>query len=344
MKENHNEKNTISREKKHSNIYEQEELESTNPEDFMDLNIPGIKNEKKEIEKSKVIDEISQSKGDEIMSKKTVKKKRRKLNKKVVSIILLVIAVPMLAISIYEMVVYSVESNKTKKIIDDFSKNTEVKEYESDDAQIIESDEKPDTPYWNFIKMNLIDVDFTNLKKTNSDTVGWITVGGTNVNYPIVQTTDNDFYLTHAFDKSKNSAGWVFMDFRNDKNNYGNNTIIYAHNRKDKTMFGTLKQLLTNDWYNTVDNRVIKMSSENYNTLWQIYSVYTLETTNDYIQTVFTSNEDYQRFLDLVKGRSYRDFNTSVTTNDKTLTLSTCHGSTKKLVVHAKLIKIENKQ
>ena len=191
--------------------------------------------------------------------------------------------------------------------------------------------------------MKLIDVNFDSLKKTNSDTVAWLFVGGTNVNYPVVQTSDNDYYLNHSFDKTKNSGGWLFMDYRNSKDDYGRNTIIYGHNMKNQTMFGTLKNLLSRSWYNTEDNRIIKMSSEKYNTLWQIYSVYTLETTSDYIQTEFASDEEYQTFIDLVKGRSIADFNTTVTTSDKTLTLSTCHGSAKKLVVHAKLIKIEAK-
>ena len=55
----------------------------------------------------------------------------------------------------------------------------------------------------------------TKLKRINSDTVGWIEVESTNIGYPIVQTTDNNYYLTHSFDKASNDAGWVFMDYRN---------------------------------------------------------------------------------------------------------------------------------
>ena len=60
------------------------------------------------------------------------------------------------------------------------------------------------------------------LKKKNPDTVGWIKVDNTNINYPYVQTTDNSFYLNHSFDKSYNEAGWVFLDYRNN-NNLDNN-------------------------------------------------------------------------------------------------------------------------
>ncbi len=267
--------------------------------------------------------------------------KKIRMKKKTISLLILFIAVPVLIFSGYEIITYFIDSSRTK---------AQIKDYESDanigtnvnQEEIIPSDDGEDSPYSNYIKMDLMDVDFTELKNKNSDVAGWLTVGGTNINYPVVQTTDNDYYLTHAFDKSSNRAGWVFMDYRNDKNSYGKNTIIYAHNMKDKTMFGSLKTLLTKDWYNVEENRIIKMSSEKYNTLWQIFSVYTIPTTNDYIWTDenFTSEAQYQAFLDKIIGRSYTNFKTSVNSSDRVLTLSTCHGSEKKLVVHAKLIKI----
>lgn len=272
---------------------------------------------------------------------KTAKKRKIiRLKKEVIYFFIFFIPIPILVFSTYKIINYLIDSPNTKEIITNVLNNTEIIEYEDENAEIIESDEHPDTPYWNFIKMDLIDVDFKNLKKTNSDTIAWIYVGGTNVNYPVVQTSDNDFYLTHSFDKSNNKAGWLFMDYRNSLTNDEKNTIIYAHNMKDKTMFGSLDNLLTAEWYNEEENRIIKMSSENSNTLWQIFSIYTIETTNDYIQTIFENNEDYQKFINLIKNRTYRNFNTQVTTNDRILTLSTCHGKTKKLVVHAKLIKI----
>ncbi len=283
-------------------------------------------------EKSKKIEK-------KVEPKKSGKKIRMK--KKTISLLILFIAIPVLIFSGYEIVTYFIDSSRTKAQIKDYETDANIGKNENQE-EIIPSDDGEDSPYSNYIKMDLMDVDFTELKNKNSDVAGWLTVGGTNINYPVVQTTDNDFYLTHAFDKSSNRAGWVFMDYRNDKNSYGKNTIIYAHNMKDKTMFGSLKTLLTKDWYNVEDNRIIKMSSEKYNTLWQIFSVYTIPTTNDYIWTDenFSSEAQFQEFLDKIKGRSYTDFKTSVNSNDKVLTLSTCHGSEKKLVVHAKLIKI----
>ena len=85
-----------------------------------------------------------------------------------------------------------------------------------------------------------MEVNFTELLKKNPDTVGWIKVDGTKVNYPIVQAEDNDYYLSHAFNKRSNAGGWVFADYRVDFKDFGRNTIIYGHNMNNKTMFGSI--------------------------------------------------------------------------------------------------------
>ena len=67
--------------------------------------------------------------------------------------------------------------------------------------------------YWQYLNTPLSSVDFTELLKQNKDTVGWLIVNNTNINYPVVQTTNNDYYLKHAFDRSKNYAGWVSSEY-----------------------------------------------------------------------------------------------------------------------------------
>ena len=191
--------------------------------------------------------------------------------------------------------------------------------------------------------MNMINVDFNDLKRTNPDVVSWVKVNGTNNNYPFVQVNDNKYYLTHSFNKSYNAAGWVFLDYRNNNTN-NKNTIIYAHGRTDKTMFGTLRKVLNNGWLNNTDNFVIKISTETENSLWQIFSVYHIPTTSDYLKTDFDEDTEYQNFLDMIKNRSSYNFNTSVNSNDNILTLFTCYSNSDKMVVHAKLIKKEVEQ
>ena len=145
------------------------------------------------------------------------------------------------------------------------------------------------------------------------------------------------------FNKSKNSAGWLFLDYRNDIKNMDKNTIIYGHGRLNGTLFGSLRNILESNWLKNKDNYVIKLSTLNDNTLWQVFSVYHIPTTSDYIQTSFSSNEEFTKFGAMLKKRSSYDFNTSIDENDHILTLSTCYNDEERVVLHAKLIKKEVK-
>lgn len=265
--------------------------------------------------------------------------------KNIILILIFLILFITLNISIYNIIKWKLDSNKTNEEINTIQENTNIEEVKDNKGtEIIKQAKKipKENPYWDYIKMNMIDVNFDNLKKINSDVVGWIKVNGTNINYPFVQSKDNKYYLTHSFNKSYNNAGWVFLDYRN--NNINNrNTIIYAHGRTDKTMFGTLRKVLNNGWINNTNNYVIKISTEKENSLWQIFSIYHIPTTNDYLQTEFKDEREYQRFLNILKNRSNHNFNTSITSNDTILTLSTCYNDSEKMVVHAKLIKKQKK-
>ena len=215
----------------------------------------------------------------------------------------------------------------------------------SSNIEIIEENVKPDeyNPYWAYINMNLINVDFYDLKEVNKDTVGWIQVNGTNVNYPFVQTKDNSYYLTHAFNKKENSAGWVFLDYRNNSNLTDKNNIIYAHGRYDSTMFGSLRKSLTNGWLNNTDNYIIKISTPYENTMWQVFSIYRIQPTSDYLKINFNSDDDFSQFASVLINRSEHNFNTNVSLTDRIVTLSTCYDESKRIVIHAKLIKKETK-
>lgn len=274
--------------------------------------------------------------------------KRRKIKIKWKNIILILIITTSsitLLISIFNIIKWKIDSNKTNYEITNIQENINVEEIQdTENTEIIEPviEVPKENPYWDYINMNMINVDFNGLKKTNPDVVGWLKVNGTNINYPFVQSSDNDYYLTHSFNKSYNGAGWVFLDYRNNGTN-NKNTIIYAHGRSNKTMFGTLKNVLNNGWLNNTNNYVIKISTETENSLWQIFSVYRIPTTSDYLQTNFNDETEYQNFLDMLKDRSSHNFDTNVSSTDNILTLSTCYNNSDKMVVHAKLIKKENK-
>lgn len=263
----------------------------------------------------------------------------KKKNK--IAIIIAIMAIIVIIFSIINICIWTWENDKNKKEknkIDDIAIVTEKTGNDEENIQE-EKDILPTDPYWDFIKMNYVEVDFQNLLKENQETVSWITVNGTNINYPVVQHSDNEYYLTHSFDGSENSAGWIFLDYRNNIENTEKNTIIYGHSRENGTMFGSLKNIISNDWYNNSQNYVIKMSTPKENTLWQVFSVYKTPYTNDYIQTKFSHDSEFLNFINMIKNRSIYDFKTNVGENDKVLTLSTCYAQSDRVVMHAKLIK-----
>lgn len=181
---------------------------------------------------------------------------------------------------------------------------------------------------------------FSTLQEINKDTIGWLTVNNTRIDYPVVQAKDNDYYLRRDYYQNKNRHGWIFMDYRNNPDELNENTIIYGHNLANQTMFGTLRYALNSYWYKKSANQIITFNTPNENMKFQIFSIYTIPTTNDYLDITFPTTDAYQTYIDLVKGRSIYDFNIEVTTDDKILTLSTCaNGNDKRLVIHAKLIK-----
>jgi len=272
---------------------------------------------------------------------------KRKIKwKNIVIFFIMIISFVSFSISIYSVILWKRDSINTNDEIDKIKEITKIEEIkDSVNTEIIEQEEEIDKfdPYWDYIKMNLMDVDFNELKKINSSVVGWIKVNGTNINYPFVHTTDNSYYLTHSFDKSYNAAGWVYLDYRNNKDKLSKNNIIYAHGRFDNTMFGTLRKILTNGWTKDKNNFVIKLSTENENTLWQVFSIYRIENTNDYIQVDFDNNDEFLDFSKKLIARSQFNFKTNVSKEDVILTLSTCYNDDEKMVVHAKLIKKEKK-
>ncbi len=267
-------------------------------------------------------------------------KKRKKLNVK--NLCLLIFFLVMLIVflfSLIKVIMWIIDNNNTNDIIKKVANTYEINEKSYDNEVIINENEKD--IYFDYMKLKFIDVDINKLKTFNPDTIGFIKVMGTNINYPFVQTLDNDYYLNRSYDKTYNNAGWIFLDYRNNEFN-DKNTIIYGHGRINGTMFGSLKDTLKSSWQSNKDNYIIKISTEKENSIWQIFSVYKIATTSDYLQTTFSDNE-FESFISLIKGRSSYNFETNVTNEDKVLTLSTCYNDNDKMVVHAKLIKYVQK-
>ena len=239
-----------------------------------------------------------------------------------------VISIIIIIISLYYIYLWYIDNKKTENILNEIYENANV----SSDNISIDND----------LKIEVENIDFNKLINKNPDTIGWIKVLGTDINYPVVQTNNNDFYLTHSFDKSYNKAGWIFADYinKNLKNNeLDKNTIIYGHNRQNNSMFGTLSNVFKEEWLSNKENHYINFSTLNNNMVWEVFSTYTIEKEEYYIQSNFSSDEEYISFLNTIKNRSTYKYDVNISKEDKILTLSTCTNIGEgRTVLHAKLI------
>lgn len=235
-------------------------------------------------------------------------------------IILMIFFIILLFFSGTKIVIWYMNNQNNKKISDEISKFVTLDETKEDNEE-------------KYV------VDFEKLKEKNLDIVAWLKVNGTNIETTVVKTTNNDYYLTHNFNKEYNSAGWIFADYKNKVDGTDKNLVIYGHNMRDNSMFGSLKWVINEDWYNNEDNKYITLVTENETQIYEVFSVYQIEEEDYYIQTSFNTEKEFSTFLETIKKRSKKDFNVDVNKEDNILTLSTCANNNKyRVVLHAKKI------
>ena len=260
--------------------------------------------------------------------KHSAKKERKITPKRVILIIIEIILIGILIYSGYNIFIWWQENNASKDLLEEVSaKVTEIDVSENEDN-----------------KKKRYEIDFNGLKEQNEDTVGWIKVENLPIEYPVVKTSNNDYYLTHSFDNSYNSAGWIFMDYRNKADGTDKNIVLYGHNRKDGSMFGDLSDIFDEEWYSNEKNMYITYVTENEYCTYQIFSAYRIEVEDYYITTGFSSNDEFDEFVNRLKRRSFRDFGVDVSGEDQILTLSTCSNADYRVAIHAKKIVEEKEQ
>jgi sortase B len=179
------------------------------------------------------------------------------------------------------------------------------------------------------------------LKEMNEDIAGWISISGTSIDYPVLKTDNNSYYLSRDIFKKNSATGALFVDFRNVLTDKERNTIIYGHNMKEGSMFHDLKKYREKSFFES--NSKIVFDTCQYLQEWEVFSVYLTDTSFNYIQTNFDNNEEYLKFLNAIKSKSMFHSKVNLNETDRILTLSTCNYEINngRFVVHAKLINIE---
>ena len=239
-------------------------------------------------------------------------KKRKKIVK-----LLMAVCVLVLLYSVFNIVMWYIDNQKNESIREEIN---EIINNNNDD---------------NIEKRNTID--FKALKEKNSEIVAYLKINNTNIDYVVTKGTDNKYYLKHNLYKENNRAGWIFMDYHNKLDGNDKNIVIYGHNTMDGTMFGTLRNVVKEDWYKNTDNHIINLVLEDEVLTYQVFATYSIKVEDYYINTIFKDNSEFNKFVNTLKKRSVYDYGVEVNGEDQILTLSTCTGDGKsRMVLHAK--------
>ena len=166
------------------------------------------------------------------------------------------------------------------------------------------------------------EVDFKSLKEINNDVIGWIYFEDTKINYPIVKGIDNEYYLNHMIDGTNNSAGSIFMDYRNQENFNNKHTIIYGHHMKNGSMFSNLIKYKEQSFYDKHPYYLIMTPNKNYKI--DIISGYVTNINENAWNLNFSSDSEYETWIKKTIDASLFESNIIPATKDNIITLSTC--------------------
>ncbi|MEG0961580.1 MAG: class B sortase [Lachnospiraceae bacterium] len=183
-------------------------------------------------------------------------------------------------------------------------------------------------------------VDFNELEKINPEIVAWIHFENLDINYPVVQAKDNEYYLTRTFNKEELKCGSIFMEAENKADLSDDNTFIYGHNMKDKSMFAKLNNYKEEEIYRENPEFLIYTKSAIYR--YSIFSCYQAEVNGDSFLYQFVNQEQYADWLKMVTQQSNYDTGIIPDAGKRTVTLMTCTsaGDNYRFLVHGTLTEI----
>jgi len=197
--------------------------------------------------------------------------------------------------------------------------------------------EYKDTTDWK----DMIDVDFSNLTKINSDVAGWIYVEGTDISYPIMYSGDDETYLRTTINKEHATAGSIFLEGYNLPDFSDSHSIVYGHNMRNLSMFGSLKLYKENeDYYDS--HRYFQIITPKAKMRFEIFSYFDTEPASWVYTVPYYDNQEFSDYINELLSHSYIKLdNYAIDSSDKVVTLSTCSGSEMRFTIHGKLVDIE---
>ena len=195
-----------------------------------------------------------------------------------------------------------------------------VPQPETEEAPAIEEETYVD-PY----AEALASIDLEALREVNHEIVGWISIPDTQVSYPLLQATDNDYYLNHTWKKAYNSVGSIFLECKNASDLSDFNTIIYGHNMRNGSMFGGLKQYKDLDYWKEHPSVYIVDDSGVHR--YDIFAAHEVGVRTITYGLGITDQDTKEKFIQFAQTGSVIETGEVPTVEDRVLTLSTCTGN-----------------
>lgn len=240
-----------------------------------------------------------------------------------------------LAIAIYAAYNIIKIQSEYKKSVDAYKKLDNYTMEQTTSETSGESEEEPvkEKPY--------PEVDFAGLKSVNSDVIGWIYVPDTEINYPIVHTSDNDYYLDHLVDRTQNPAGAIFLDTRNPSDFSDLHSIIYGHHMKNGSMFAALKGYKKQDFFDGHKTGYLITQDAAYSI--DFFAGHVANVEENAWQLDFDDAADFDNWIKSLKEISAFKSDIEPQYGDRIFTLSTCsyEFDDARFVLSGKLTKIE---
>lgn len=228
--------------------------------------------------------------------------------KKILRTILFLVFFFIFCFSGYKLYTYYQEDSENKKLILDLSKeNIQVNNLPN------EEDNKEFAP---------ISVDFKALQETNEDIIGWLYQPNTQINYPVVQGKDNNQYLRRLINGKYNVGGTIFLDYRNSSDFSDFYSIVYGHNMKNQSMFGSLTGYKKQEYYNENPNLYLLTPEKDYKIELFMGFVNNANVEN-LIYNPELTEDNLNEFLELSNKSTFKS-EIIPQIGDKTICLTTC--------------------
>ncbi|MCR4587607.1 MAG: class B sortase [Lachnospiraceae bacterium] len=261
------------------------------------------------------------------------KPKKKKKKTSPVTILLMLVCVAIFCYAGYQLASIYLEYGEAESEYEELAVSYQIPEAEDETEESVEADPvKMDPLEWPSYA-----VDLDTLQNLNSDIIGWICMPGTNVNYPIVRAEDNNYYLRRTIRGTYNKSGSIFMDCANKPEFTDLNTIIYGHNMKNGSMFGSFKKFYQEEGFPEEHPYFYIYTPDKKWNKYMIFSCY--HTQSDSSSYDYVTEDMYVDYVEKALKNSLFDFGVEVDTENKktVVTLSTCSGKsggTQRFLIH----------